>query len=219
MPNWCRNRLEVTGKEKTVKEFADIFSKEQISAFIPTPKELEDSEDEKVNIDKYGYKDWYDWRIANWGTKWNVDIDIEYFGENQYVVYFDSAWSPPIAAFEQISEKFPDLRFTLWYEESGVGFMGRTVFEGGLPDDLSIDYEPYSEFGWEIHKMFIDIESEFEYLLDNFSEEKELEKYLKCLTKYFEKNYQDRYDEGNIRLLFEALDYENFDSIEEICEE
>jgi hypothetical protein len=48
-------------------------------AFIPCPKELEEltslKPDEplvkKMNM-KYGAEDWYQWRLDNWGTKWDT---------------------------------------------------------------------------------------------------------------------------------------------------
>lgn len=30
------------------------------------------------NIRQYGHKDWYDWRMANWGCKWDVDPDCTF---------------------------------------------------------------------------------------------------------------------------------------------
>ena len=73
--------------------------------------------------------DWYNWNINNWGTKWDVAVSHEekypntYLeeaenGEN-YVVYynFNTAWSRPMPALIKLSEQYPDLLFTLTYEE------------------------------------------------------------------------------------------------------
>ena len=54
---------------------------------------------------RYGYKDWYDWSIANWGTKWNattisVDDDTE-------AIEFDTAWSMPEPVFKAIAKHTP----------------------------------------------------------------------------------------------------------------
>jgi hypothetical protein len=78
--------------------------------------------------------DWYNWNNHNWGTKWDVAVsaDEKYpnteiqeteNGEN-YVVYykFNTAWSRPMPALITLSEQYPDLLFTLAYqEETGWG--------------------------------------------------------------------------------------------------
>ena len=73
--------------------------------------------------------DWYNWNTHNWGTKWDVAVSHgeEYpntyleeaeNGEN-YVAYysFNTAWSRPMPALIKLSEQYPDLLFTLVYEE------------------------------------------------------------------------------------------------------
>lgn len=73
--------------------------------------------------------DWYNWNVRNWGTKWDVAVssDNEYpdttvedtvNGENHVVHYnFNTAWSRPMPALLNLSEQYPDLLFTLSYEE------------------------------------------------------------------------------------------------------
>jgi hypothetical protein len=72
---------------------------------------------------------WYDWNIRNWGTKWDVavssnetypDTTVEdtVNGENHVVHYnFETAWSRPMPALLNLSSQYPDLLFTLSYEE------------------------------------------------------------------------------------------------------
>jgi hypothetical protein len=72
---------------------------------------------------------WYDWNVRNWGTKWDVavssvdthpDTTVEdtVNGENHVVHYnFQTAWSRPMPALLKLSEQYPDLLFTLSYEE------------------------------------------------------------------------------------------------------
>lgn len=73
--------------------------------------------------------DWYSWNVRNWGTKWDVavssnetypDTTVEDTanGENHVVHYnFETAWSRPMPALEKLSTQYPDLLFTLSYEE------------------------------------------------------------------------------------------------------
>ena len=48
---------------------------------------------------------WYDWRLQNWGTKWDVyNATCDRMDENTLVLSFDTAWSPPIAVFDKLVE-------------------------------------------------------------------------------------------------------------------
>lgn len=56
------------------------------------------------NIEDYGAATWYDWRIKNWGTKWEVSRFIC----NDTTMIFETAWSTPEPIFYKLSKKFPD---------------------------------------------------------------------------------------------------------------
>ena len=72
---------------------------------------------------------WYDWNVRNWGTKWDVAVssvdthpdtymEETVNGENHVVYYnFETAWSRPMSALLNLSSQYPDLLFTLVYEE------------------------------------------------------------------------------------------------------
>lgn len=55
------------------------------------------------NTQRYGYKDWYDWSIANWGTKWNAS-STHIFDKG---IQFDTAWSCPVSILEELSKHIP----------------------------------------------------------------------------------------------------------------
>ena len=73
--------------------------------------------------------DWYNWNVRNWGTKWDVAVSSTdthpdtYMeetanGDNHVVYYnFETAWSRPMPALINLSSQYPDLLFTLVYEE------------------------------------------------------------------------------------------------------
>ena len=79
--------------------------------------------------------DWYSWNNNNWGVKWDVAIADgnvysdttldrdEPNGENHLLVYrFDTAWGFPDEVLKTLSAQYPDLLFTLSYqEETGWG--------------------------------------------------------------------------------------------------
>jgi hypothetical protein len=116
-----------------------------LQEFIPCPKELTETvaqfgtnDHEKTNREKYGYGSWYDFNIANWGTKWDVNSDnAEIVDANTVTAGFDSAWAPPLTAYE----KLMDLGFEIeaFYYEPGMQFVGKWV-DG---DDDCYEYGGY----------------------------------------------------------------------------
>ena len=76
----------------------------------------------------------YEWCIENWGTKWGLydicvdDADLD-VGVIRYT--FSTAWSPPTPIIEAMSERFPSLDFAHDYYESGSGFQGHFIYNGG----------------------------------------------------------------------------------------
>ena len=229
MPNWCMNVLEVRGEENKVKEFAEKFEKDGISAFYPTPKELEDvtapaktHEPKKAeeNIKKYGYADWYDWRVANWGTKWDVcELYLLSRKEGEATFRFDTAWAPPGRAFEKIASMYPELRFELEFEEPGMGFFGRIVYEDG--EVVAIDeyeWEDRYEDGWWLYKNMIDLDEEFDALISELESFYELdEETAKEILNLWEK--ADEEMKLKIMRILESYDVEFIkEEIEELRE-
>lgn len=82
---------------------------------------------------------WYSWNIAHWGTKWDVAVrdgqkysgtELDFFGGGTHY-RFQTAWSPPQQAIELLAFMFPQLSFTLSYEEE-TGWAGLLVWENGV---------------------------------------------------------------------------------------
>ena len=122
-------------------ELGNVIEVEEINMlqkFFPMPKDfLNSSLSKEELIKKYGCKDWYDWRVHNWGTKWEVDINRDIENEDEFTCVFESAWSPPTAWLEKVGNDFPKLNFILNYEESGCCFKG--TFEICVEDDIYED--------------------------------------------------------------------------------
>jgi hypothetical protein len=85
----------------------------------------------KYNLETYGAKNWYEWCIKNWGTKWDVEGAGGRNGDDHASYTFDSAWGPPREAFIEISKNFPGLTFDLEYYEPGMCFCGRLEIQNG----------------------------------------------------------------------------------------
>lgn len=73
------------------------------------------------NIKKYNFPQWYDWCVKNWGTKWNVeeDVDIVYDKNiDEYDISFQTAWSVPTGIVKRYSELCEDDEEFYWeYED------------------------------------------------------------------------------------------------------
>jgi hypothetical protein len=147
MPNYCNNVVEIQGPQhilKTLVEHRLDFMK-----IHPYPKELDitagregadDSPEqirlvaaEEANLKKHGYKNWYDWCVNNWGTKWNaggdndamqVDYDEDVNDQGTALFQFDTAWAPPLGVLDKLMETHPELSIECRYSEPGVGFFG-----------------------------------------------------------------------------------------------
>ena len=147
MPNWCINELTVSGPtDKMAEVLAAIGDgRNFLSTFLPTPPELlehhapvRDAALAEKFRRLYGAGDWYNWNINAWGTKWDVDLenlehDVAYGRDDCHLVCtFESAWSPPLTALETIAERYPELTFTLFFNEPGFDFSGNAIWAGGV---------------------------------------------------------------------------------------
>ncbi len=115
----------------------------------------------QARIDQFGYGDWYDWACAeeNWGTKWGDychcgntpdlnALEASEAGKVQVEFQYDTAWSPFSESFwQQVSNRFPKVRFETRYQEPGMGFAGVTVALQGIVVDESTDNLPNVD--WE----------------------------------------------------------------------
>lgn len=177
MPNWCDNTIRVSGEAADISKFKEWLDdgKAFLSKINPTPQPLVetvsgfhgDPEEQKkleeksaANVKEFGHANWYDWNIANWSTKWDVDAEIADFDttDTEVIMSFQSAWAPPQRAISTLAEKFPSLNIRHSYFEGGMCFVGIDEYEKG-----EVVNEIYSEnseteqwkqlardeFGWE----------------------------------------------------------------------
>lgn len=150
MPNWCLNTLTIDTSTNGGKILAEAFKPKyedkdgQLYArpfqdLMPIPSDLEiesgffgegtDKQKEmdakyKANKEKYGYKDWYEFCNAKWGTKWDAKVYEFDDGSEEVYVQFDTAWCPPAEFFRWFADEHPDANFSNEYEEEGCAFQG-----------------------------------------------------------------------------------------------
>ncbi len=110
-------------------------------------------------ISKYGTYDWYDWRVCNWGTKWNAYDVTEWSineghwnGENSSAtIYYETAWSPATALWLNMSKDYPTLDFYHEFADEGGSFLGsETIREGRIISSEELDWE--SDDGIELRE-------------------------------------------------------------------
>ena len=120
MPNWCSNSLIIRGNVETLSELKPV---------------LEAGEGLLEAIKPIG-----EWEYGNaveaWGTKWDISTEGLQFtdhgdGTAEIEGYFDSAWSPPVEAFQQLAEDWDSCYIELKYFEPGMCFVGVFDSEGG----------------------------------------------------------------------------------------
>ena len=124
MPNHCYQQVFLEGPREIMSEIYNSLTYQQpqfLQLICPTPIELF-----KTNHNTNGSYDigWYDWRIENWGTKWDVsEVEIietswDADGTNlpdsitgmpvQDVVSINfncwTAWGPPTPVWEKLKE-------------------------------------------------------------------------------------------------------------------
>ena len=138
MSNWCSNKLTIDGNKENLKAFKDqvrgIETDMCLNNLVPMPKELEGttSPGEDPN--------WYDWRLRNWGIKWDIEAHLVDESEDALIYEFESPWGPPYGWMRKIAPMFPDLSFELYYKEPGMCFQGTIVTQKDLFINQEEDY-------------------------------------------------------------------------------
>lgn len=115
--------------------------------------DLKEGRQARANEERFGVRDWYDWRIRHWGTKWNADsVGVDNLSGNNLTLWFATAWSPPIPVVEALCEQYPDVSAAMDYIETGAWFAGTVRGESGqIEDEPASDIRPFGEdvFGLE----------------------------------------------------------------------
>jgi hypothetical protein len=148
MPNWCNNSVEIYHEDLAmIERVRKGFNGDGLfGELIPCPEDLVNTvsgsmgEDKRAaheaqqeaNLAKYGYANWYDHNVNEWGTKWDVIADGNPAQDipGGLMLGFDSAWAPPIAAYEKLMDM--GFRIRAMYYEGGMAFAG--IWEDGSDD-------------------------------------------------------------------------------------
>lgn len=129
MPNWCSNSVTLVHDDKSkidalegqLKLVDESKSEDVLQFLIPNPAGEWD----------------YGWSCENWGTKWDIRPH-DFSREDDFTINmsFDSAWSPPIEAYENLLEEGWEV--LAYYEEPGMAFCGK--YDNGHDDSYEYDF-------------------------------------------------------------------------------
>jgi hypothetical protein len=164
MPNWCNNGITLSHEDPEMIQRAAKALQEGtfLNEFIPvpeclkivsgrvgidgSPEQLALEQSQQDNLNNHNYKDWYDFCVNEWGTKWDVQSDsVAIENDNTVSASFDSAWAPPVRAYEQMTEM--GFEIIAYYYEPGMGFVGK--WDNGIDE--------FYEYGGETSETVRDV--------------------------------------------------------------
>ena len=80
------------------------------------------------NLQNFGCPTWYEWRIQNWGTKWNAS-SVEIMNDR---LSFLTAWNAPKPVMEKLSEMFPAVSIHHIWADEDIGYnCGECTYQNG----------------------------------------------------------------------------------------
>ena len=149
MPNWCYNRVQLSDNGETSEQFDrlcklldgdnpfnEIYPRPDFSK-IPNEKgelpkkEVHKNDEGEIVWETFNFSDgtnddrWYHWCIDNWGTKWDMcDKSTAEVDEGYAEFGFNTAWGPASGIYEKITEDFPDVGISWFYDEPGMEIAG-----------------------------------------------------------------------------------------------
>jgi hypothetical protein len=160
MPNHCQNKLTLQNGEDILNVISPYLTKippnEVFGTSFYTTYEFDFQKIIPMDEKLLEGEEWYNWRVENWGTKWNgYDGRITDDGST---FTFDTAWSPPLPIIKKLAELTGET-LVLQYIEYGMFFCGQyTAGQDGdfdefyndiksAPQELldSLGYEPWEE--------------------------------------------------------------------------
>ena len=166
MPNWCSNNFRIVGSTESLKPLWEQIDREEKFLEVIKP------------IGEWDYGN----AVEAWGTKWDVNTDGMEFTDNgdgtaEISGWFDSAWSPPVDAFQTLSEDLDSCYLELGYFEPGMCFVGYWDSEGA-DDHYTIDPEAedmgipaYLEEEWCVSDWFRTDEDDEEVVFEDVDQD------------------------------------------------
>ena len=143
MPNHVTNIIELKGDRVEINNLLETIKSDEIGLgsidfekIIPMPDNIYRGDLGTKERKLYSENNWYDWSVANWGTKWNAygyDIDKDYRTENkENKLIFLTAWSAPHPILEKLAEMYPEINIKHEWADEDIGVnCGRYCYSKG----------------------------------------------------------------------------------------
>ena len=145
MPNHCMNQVAlVCPSEEAAQAIKKLLAGKEgmfdFNTLVPEPPEVLETAKKGAKKGatmeelraKYGSNNWYDWRLANWGTKWNAydcELDASRIKQGILEYRFDTAWGPPAGVCRRLLDHIIDhnlgIQIDWFYHEPMMGFQGQ----------------------------------------------------------------------------------------------
>ena len=118
MPNHTDNRVILSHTDsKMIDDIYNVMNTDDASLLqhiIPMNESLFDG------------GDWYNWRLDNWGTKWDIyETHCNRIDANTLSMTFYTAWSPPIPVFDKLTDM--GYQVNAQYLDEGWMYVGEYV--------------------------------------------------------------------------------------------
>lgn len=174
MPNWCANSLKLTAttdehraliariveaveQSEGTNENPRIFNilkpmpeelRTTVKGYSNDPEEMAKMQaSSEICKVKYGYPDWYEWALGEWGTKWDASDVFAVKAKDTLFLNFDTAWSPPIELYKTLEQM--GFKVQAGFVEQGVSYIGYYADGVDHTEDIprgdDIDEDDYSD--------------------------------------------------------------------------
>lgn len=178
MPNWCSNYATIYGSKKEIKKIADIINANAEGNLFKSLVGI----DPNISKEEYDAGGWYNSNCEYWGCKWDVSIQeacID-FEEEAIRMSFETAWSPPINFYIELTNRF-NIYLSAIYEEPGCDFAG----EIDIDEDGNIDNREYEYLEGIYHRgdeiFWDEVRSQLDYMIEEHEEPVTYERVAKWL--------------------------------------
>ena len=135
MPNYVSNRAIIRHTDPAKLALLDTAYQERnlFSTILPCPtgllgtpsgryadpeKQAAMEKQQAENRKEYGYSTAYEWRVENWGTKWeaitNEGDPLYNDGDDEIVLEFETAWCPPTGIYKALREQGYSVEYDWW---------------------------------------------------------------------------------------------------------
>ena len=129
MPNWCSNSITISGPTETIQQLWEDAQTAHVFTVEVDGEEITKREFGLLNA-MVPIGDWdYGAAVESWGTKWDVsDEGLEFTDNGDGTAsidgWFDSAWAPPIEAYNTFLDDMDNCSIQASYHEPGMDFAG-----------------------------------------------------------------------------------------------